>query len=282
MARGVSPGVAMLNRAPGILVLVLAAAPAAAQTPSPLAYWQYSAGQLLESQAGEPAEWSISLGGGALAQPAYEGARRYKGEPSIVLDVRYRDLAFASDGDGIGVNLLHGKNYRAGVAIGYDLGRDQHDDPHLRNLGSIDPAPVGKIFAEYFLLPVVVSATLQQAFGGHNGLLLDVGAYVPIPLFDEKLIIFTGPSITVANGKYMRSYFGVNAAQATATGFRSFTAHGGIKSTGWGATVVYRLDDHWLIDCDLAYQRLLDDAERSPIVETATQFTAGLNLVYHF
>jgi outer membrane scaffolding protein for murein synthesis (MipA/OmpV family) len=264
-------------------LLLLAARCAVAQTPSPLAYWQYGAGELLASQHEEEIpEWAITLGAGLLTQPAYEGATRYKVLPSVAVDIRYRDIAFASDGEGLGVNLLRGKNYRAGVAIGYDLGRDQHDDPHLRNLGSIDPAPEGKVFAEYFLLPVMLSATLHQAIGGHNGLLLDLGAYVPIPLFDERLIIFTGPATTIANGHYMREYFGVNATQSAASGLRQFTAHAGFKSAGWGATAIYRITDEWMVDCDLAFERLLGDAERSPVVQNSSQFTAILNLDYHF
>jgi outer membrane scaffolding protein for murein synthesis (MipA/OmpV family) len=273
----------MLNRTAPALILALLAGPAAAQTPSPLGYWQYSVGEVLEgSQDEAPPEWAITLGGGALIQPKFEGAKHYEGEPSVIIDIRYRDIAFASDGEGIGVNLLHGRNYRAGVALAYDLGRDQHDDPHLKGLGNIDTAPEAKLFAEYFLLPVVFSAALHQGIGGHNGLLGELGAYIPLPLFDQKLIIFTGPSLTLANGEYMRSYFGVSAKQAAATSFRQFSARGGFKSTGWGATAIYRIDDNWLIVSDFAYERLIGDAANSPIVETSSQFTANLNLAYRF
>jgi outer membrane scaffolding protein for murein synthesis (MipA/OmpV family) len=168
------------------------------------------------------------------------------------------------------------------VALAYDLGRNQHDDPHLRGLGNIGAAPEAKLFAEYFLLPVVLSAALHQAIGGHNGMLGELGAYIPLPLFDQKLIIFTGPTLTLADGEYMRSYFGVSAKQAAATSLRQFSARGGFKSTGWGLTAVYRLDDSWLIESDLAYERLIGDAANSPIVETSSQFTAGVNLAYRF
>ena len=183
-----------------------------------------------------------------LGRAEIRGREALQGQPSLIVDIRYRDIAFASDGEGIGVNLLHGQNYRAGVALAYDLGRDQHDDPHLRGLGEISAAPEAKLFAEYFLLPVVVSAALHQAIGGHNGLLGELGAYIPLPLFDQKLIIFTGPTLTLADGEYMRSYFGVSAKQAAATSLHQYSAHGGFKSTGWGITAVYRLDRRQLAD----------------------------------
>jgi outer membrane scaffolding protein for murein synthesis (MipA/OmpV family) len=266
------------------LLFTLLAGQAGAQTPSPLAYWQYSVGELLSAAEERPpgTNWDVTVGGGAMGVPRFEGARHYRGEPSLIVDIRYRDIAFASDGEGVGVNLLHGKNYRAGVAVGYDLGRDQHDDPRLKGLGNIDPAPEGKLFAEYFLLPVVISVTLHQAVGGHDGLLGDIGAYIPLPFFDQTLIVFTGPTLTVANGEYMRSYFGVSAQQAAATAFPRYSPHGGFKSTGWGVTAVYRLTDNWLIESDLAFERLLADAADSPIVQTRSQFSLGLNLGYHF
>jgi outer membrane scaffolding protein for murein synthesis (MipA/OmpV family) len=268
------------------LVLALFAGEAAAQTPSPLAYWQYSVGELLgaNEKMKEPGAnpWDFTVGGGAMGVPKFEGAKHYQGEPSLILDARYKDIFFASDGEGVGVNLVHGQNYRAGVAIGYDLGRDQHDDARLKGLGNVGAAPEGKLFAEYFLLPVMLTATVHQAIGGHNGLLADLGAYIPLPFFDDKLIVFTGPTVTFANGEYMRSYFGVSARQAAATAFPQFSAHGGFKSTGWGATAVYRIDDHWLLESDIAYERLIGDAADSPIVELRSQVAVGLNLGYRF
>lgn len=266
------------------LVLALLAGRVSAQTPSPLAYWQYSVGELLAAREGqsEGKTWDLTLGGGAMAVPKFEGAKHYQGEPSLILDVRYRDLAFLSDGEGLGVNLLRGKNYRAGVAIGYDLGRDQHDDGRLKGLGNVGAAPEGKLFAEYFLLPVVFSATLRQAVGGHNGLLADLGAYIPLPFFGQRLVVFTGPAVTFADGEYMRSYFGVSARQAAATAFPQYSAHGGFKSTGWGATAIYHLSEHWLLESDLAYERLIGDAADSPIVERRSQVSVGVNLGYRF
>src|SRR5689334_10021012 len=182
------------------LVLALFAGEAAAQTPSPLAYWQYSVGELLgaNEKMKEPGAnpWDFTVGGGAMGVPKFEGARHYQGEPSVILDARYKDIFFASDGEGVGVNVVHGQNYRAGVAVGYDLGRDQHDDARLKGLGNVGAAPEGKLFAEYFLLPFMLTATVHQAVGGHNGLLADLGAYIPLPFFDDKLIVFTGPTVT--------------------------------------------------------------------------------------
>lgn len=265
-----------------IFVLTAAApAVATAQTPLPLANWQYSTGEVLVPLGGPVPEWRVTLGAGGMLQPTYEGAKRYKAVPSGIIDLRYRDIAFLSDGEGIGVNLLHGPGYRAGVAVSYDLGRDTHDDPRLRHLPNISFAPEPKLFAQYFLAPVVLTVDLRKGIGGHDGLIGDVGAYVPLPL-GGNAYLFLGPSVTMADSRYMQSYFGVSAASATASGLRPFTAHGGFKNATLGATAVWLLGDHWLVIGQGAYERLLGDAAASPITETRTQFVVGLDVGYRF
>ena len=107
------------------------------QTPSPLQEWQYSSGIILEKLfAPEVPEWRVVLGLGAEYKPLYDGARPYRTQGGPIINIRYRDIAFASVGEGIGVNLLSGKHYRFGVALGYDLGRRETDDEsHLHGLG---------------------------------------------------------------------------------------------------------------------------------------------------
>lgn len=260
------------------LLLVLCLAPAAwAQTPLPLANWQYSTGEVLAPLGGPIPEWRVTLGAGATLQPKFEGAKRYEGEPSAILDVRYKDIAFLSDGEGLGVNLLHGKGYRAGIAVSYDLGRDTHDDPHLQHLPNISPAPEAKIFGQYFLLPFVLTADLRKAIGGHEGVIGDLGAYVPLPVAKETYL-FIGPSLTAADGRYMTSYFGVGAG----TGLPTFQAHAGLKNATLGATAIRTFGAHWLVIAQSAYERLLGDAARSPVSETNNQFVFDLEVGYRF
>src|SRR5260370_41257209 len=95
----------------------LASAPLAAQTPSPLANWQYSVGEVLVPLGGPVPDWRIVLGGGGVMQPIYEGSQRDNALPSAVFDVRYKDIAFLSAGEAAGVNLLRGPTARTGLTI---------------------------------------------------------------------------------------------------------------------------------------------------------------------
>jgi len=262
-------------------IAALAATPLAAQTPSPLVNWQYSVGEVLAPLGGPLPDWRITLGAGADLQPVYEGSKRLQVLPSLVIDARYKGILFASDGEGVGVNVIRGQTYRAGVAVAYDLGRDHHAQHRLTGLGNVDPAPEAKLFAEYFLLPFVYTVDIRKAIGGHDGVIGDLGMYVPLPVA-EDFYVFTGPSVTFADSTYMQAYFGISSAQAARSQFHVFTAHGGLDRAGWGVTALYKWSEHWWLEAEGAWEYMLGDAGRSPIVEDRSQFAAGANILYRF
>ncbi len=253
-----------------------------AQTPSPLASWQYSAGEVLVKLGDEPLpEWRVTLGLTGSVMPKYEGADSYEVMPGGIIDIRFRDIAFFSVGEGLGVNLLRGDTYRAGVAVSYDLGRNDNDDPRIRGLGDIDPAPQAKLFGQVFILPVVLSFDVRRGIGGHDGWIGDLSAYMPLSA-SEKFIAFAGPSVTLADQDYMDSYFSVSPGQAANSNLPAFKADPGFKNANFGVTAIYFITDNWLIIADAAVERLLGDAARSPITQSRTQFTFDLSIAYTF
>ena len=208
------------NLASCILVLcIMAPAAAKAQTPSPLQEWQFPGGIVLQNlfQPNVPT-WQVELGAATVLRPIYDGARPYRIQPGPVINIRYRDIAFASIGEGIGVNLLSGKHYRAGIALTYDLGRRVDDYPsHLSGLGNISPAPVVKLFVSYAVsksFPLVVRADVRRVVGGADGWIGDLGAYMPLPGSSKTLFMLAGPSITAGASNYMQNVFGVDSLQS--------------------------------------------------------------------
>lgn len=263
------------------LLSVLVASAAAAQTPSPLAYWQNTAGVVLMPLAGPMPEWQGFVGGGVMVEPAYEGSHYYRVLPAPAFDIRYRDVAFLSSGDGLGVNLIHGASYRAGVALAYDIGREHNLVGRLAGLGNVSPAPEFKLFAEAALLPFIFSGNIRRAIGGHNGVIGDLGAYMPVA-GNERLVVFVGPGVTFANSRYMQSYFGISTTQSAASIFPRYDAQGGMKNANFGIAGIYRLTDHWLLDGDIGVERLLGAAANSPIVQERYQLGVALLIGYQF
>jgi hypothetical protein len=67
-------------------------------------------------------DWQVETGLAEASRPLYTGSNDYRQLTGPVIDVRYKDIAFASIGEGLGVNLLRGDNYRAGSCPGLRYG----------------------------------------------------------------------------------------------------------------------------------------------------------------
>jgi len=258
-----------------------------AQTPAPLQEWQYSSGialyKLFEPQA---PEWEIETGLAIEPRPLYEGSNIYRTIVGPVIDVRYKDLAFASVGEGLGVNVLQGKNYRAGISLGYDLGRDAKDDlDHLKGLGNVSAAPTVRLFGSYVFsksLPLVLRGDVRQYAGGADGAEADLGAYMPLPGSSPKMVMFVGPSVTLADRLHMQTLFGVNGNQARASGYPDYQAHGGFESAGFGFTANRFLTKHWFINVNVAANWLLGSASESPITQARVQKVLAVSGAYQW
>jgi outer membrane scaffolding protein for murein synthesis (MipA/OmpV family) len=257
------------------------------QTPSPLQEWQYSGGIILQ-QLFEPnlPEWRVLVGTAAELAPVYQGARASRVYGGPVINIRYKDLAFFSLGEGLGVNFLRGPYYRVGVSLGYDLGRRVPDDyPNLHGLGDISVAPSVKLFGSYVLskdFPLVIQADVREIIGGADGTLGDLEAYMPLPGSSRKFVMFLGPSITWASHHYVQKVFGVTQTQSLASGDPIFNVHGGTNAVGIGFSTTTFITQHWLLNADGAVSWLQGSAADSPITEARVQRALALSLNYRF
>jgi outer membrane scaffolding protein for murein synthesis (MipA/OmpV family) len=257
------------------------------QTPSPLQEWQYSGGIIL-ARLFEPnlPDWRVILGTAAQVQPVYDGARAYRVRGGPVFNVQYRDIAFLSTGEGLGVNFLRGDHYRFGAAIAYDLGRRMADDyTNLRGMGDISPAPVAKVFGSYVLsrkFPLILRVDVRQILGGANGAVGDAGVYMPLPGSSKKFVMFAGPSITLATHRYLQSEYGVTPSQSLASGHRVYDPHAGTAAVGVGFSATGFITDHWLLNLDAAVSKLKGSADESPVTERGTERVIVLSVAYNW
>jgi len=270
-----------------MFALALACIPASAQTPSPVAEWQYSVGIPLQKMfEPEIPEWQVRLGGGAIMRPMYDGASSYHMLAGPSIDIRYRDLLFLSTGEGLGINLISTQHWRAGVALSYDLGRRSADDlDHLHGLPNINPAPEAKLFADYVVskeFPLVIRVNVRRTLAADDGWTGDIGAYLPLPGSSETFFWFAGPTVSFADSRYMGRRFGISAEQSASSGHPQYSPGGGIKSAGAGLSTVFYFSKHWFGTADVALSRLLGPAAGSPLASSPLSVSVDASVNYEF
>lgn len=272
-----------------IAALLVLIRPAHAQTPSPLAEWQYSSGIQLQ-RLFEPTvpKWQVELGLGTQFAPAADGLSVYSVQEGPAVDIRYKDIAFFSSGEGLGANLFSFRHISVGGAITYDLGRSPHvDGAALNGLGTIHPAPELKFFATTVLsesFPLTIRVDVRKQFGASFGYIGDAGAYLPMPGSSAKFAWFVGPTVTLADTRYMNTYFGISHTQAVSSHYHSyFKARGGFKSAGLGLDADYFVTQHILFNLSAAYDRLLGSAAESPITkDNPNEGVVSVSAIYKF
>jgi outer membrane scaffolding protein for murein synthesis (MipA/OmpV family) len=251
-AHGVKILKAVRERGAALLVVLgCAVCPAHAQTPSPLQEWQYSGGIIL-ARLFEPnlPQWRVILGAAAQAQPAYDGSRAYRVEGGPVINIRYRDVAFLSTGEGLGYNFLRGDHYQVGLAMAYDRGREEKQDyANLRGMGDIPAAPVAKLYSSWVLsrkFPMILRVDARQFIGGAVG---DAAVYLPLPGSSKSFVMFAGPSITLADNHYLQTLYGVSPAQSVTSGHRIYEIpHAGTSAAGVGFSATKFVTEHLLLN----------------------------------
>jgi MipA family protein len=90
----------------------------------------------------------------------------------------------------------------------------------------------------------------------------------------------TTVGLTLANGDYQQSYFGLDAQAAQASGIRQYRIGAGLKDVHAQLRWNWILSPEWLVSSTLRVSRLQGDAARSPLVQRPAQVGLGAALAY--
>jgi outer membrane protein len=231
--------------------------------------------------------WTVMVGVGGEYKPDFEGANRSMLSPVPIFAIRHAGSTeqFRGPRDSASIALIDFGDLRAGPAGKFVSSRKANSYSELNGLGDIGTAVELGGFVEYY--PVDWFRTrgeLRQGVGGRHGVVADLSADVIVPVI-QRFTISAGPRFTWESTNATSPYFGIDAAQAMATGLPIFDAKGGAHSVGAGAQVSYRIDPQWEVHSYVEYERLLGDAAKSPLVTvrgSPNQTTFGIAASYSF
>jgi hypothetical protein len=95
---------------------------------------------------------------------------------------------------------------------------------------------VPKLFGAWVVsqqFPLVIRGDIRHLLRAGGGYIADLGAYFPLPGTSSRLAMFFGPSITVANGRYLQDMYGVPNQESASSRHAAYSIkQSGIEAAG--------------------------------------------------
>ena len=219
----------------------------------------------------------VTLGGGVRVAPAWDGSSRYVASPMPIIGLKFLRSPLTGQPT---------SDTGFGIRPTFRFLDERKGTGDLAGLNKVSNAYEIGAQVDYTDTYWRAYVELRQGFGGHHGLLGDIGAEAIVrPMPGLKLAV--GPRVSLASSEYMTRYFGVTPAETVASGgkFATFTPSAGFRAVGVTAQATYDITPNWIARADVGYDRLVGDAAKSPIVKQAgdaNQFSVGLGVAYRF
>jgi outer membrane protein len=171
------------------------------------------------------------------------------------------------------LNLLSGSSWRFGPSGNLRFGRSEVEDPVVKQLPEIDATiELGAYLAWTYLQegprPWAVRAGVhvwRDVGNVSDGWTATAGGSFWLPL-SAQLFVGVGAGLSWGDSAFMRTYYGVDEVGSAASGLPVYRPGGGVRQWYAWPSMIYRVDEHWLVGGGLFYQYLVGGAADSPIV----------------
>lgn len=230
------------------------------------------------------------IGAGITVRPNYDG-----GDSTVLAPVPLFGLrlgpAFARVDRGIpeaGLRYELARGLAVGALVAYEAGRDVDagDFPRNRGITSFGASAAYGVFLQsdylaFGTLPFSWVLRYRQAAASGRGSNLDVNLLVPV-YGQGPLRVALGANVTWSSTDQLRQYFGVNAAQAAASGLPAYAPRAGIRAASVRALGEYSLTPNWFLMGSLEVRTLMGEASDSPLVQRRESLIGVFGLGYRF
>lgn len=239
------------------------------------------------------AETEYALGLALVDRPSYagSGSMQWKLRPLwTVKRGRFRLSGARSsgllgrpgeEGSGASAELVETPLWRAGASLGIDSGRSSADDPRLAGLPDIRRTLRAKLYAHRELgKEWGASVSVSQDLLGRDG-----GATVGWDLSHGRWLApglrgSVGAGLTWADGRYMRTQFGIAPDVAQRAGRTAFDAAAGVRDVHLGANLQWAISGAWFGFAGVGASRLMGDAADSPLTVRRNGSSMALGLAW--
>jgi MipA family protein len=183
----------------------------------------------------------------------------------------------------VGFEVSATPELQLGLALGVDEGRKASISRYLAGMGNVDVRGTLNLYAKAAVNDQFSLSTSLQLGAGNSGKggLLNVDASYGVSLTPATRMSFN-VGATLANADYMQDYFGVSAAQASASRYKRYTLGAGCRDVTVGLGLQHQISWEWMLITSLNSTTLANDAKDSSLVRRATSNSAFASVAYSF
>lgn len=233
-------------------------------------------------------EYVVTLTANGQFLPRFPGSDKLIGVIYPAVNIRRAEELprFAAPDDGFSISVLDDDpSVRFGPVARVQAGRYLDDDRRLFGLRKLNFSVEPGAFIEYFPVSFIRGRLeVRYSLNGAEGFVGNAGVDFIRPY--GRFTFSLGPRVSFADAVYMRSYFGVRPAEAAINGLLpAYRPGAGFVSAGVLGAVTYQWNETWATTGYVGYNRLVDDAARSPIprqIGSRDQLTFGASVSYSF
>lgn len=231
--------------------------------------------------------WEGAIGLVASYAPDYLGAADYGIGLRPALFLRYGRFTLTTGAGfttaradqverGLGADLVLTDQLRLTLAARVDGGRDESASPALAGMGDIDATIRARFSATWRPEPgwLLLAALSIDALGHGEGALVDL-SFAREVLVAPKTYWTWGGSMSLADQKYMQTWYGVTPAQSTSSGYTVYTPSAGLRSVALSTGLRSDFVQDWVGFVNLGVSQALGPVLDSPL--TLKPFGWGLN-----
>ncbi|MDT8998585.1 MipA/OmpV family protein [Paucibacter sp. APW11] len=232
------------------------------------------------AKADDQTHYNVGLG--VISHAEYLGSDERRTQLFPYLDIAWSN-GFGLGQNGLTYSLSRDPQLSYGFSLGASSDRKEGRAKALKGMGNISSRAEFGGFVNYALSPALsLSSSVKYGSGNdRKGLVWDLGLNYAMQLAPDWQLRL-GAGATVANARYMQSYFGVNAAQAASSGYALYTPKAGLRDVHGSAMLMHPISESLSLVGIVSATTLLGDAKSSPLTLKRTELMAGVGVIYSF
>lgn len=192
-------------------------------------------------------------------------------------------LGYGADAAGPGASseLIATNRWKFGAGLRVDSGRQAADSDKLQGLPDVRRTLRGRLYANYKVDDHWdLGASLSQDLLNRGG-----GAFVNLDFgYHDRLgpntTWSTGAGVTLADATRMRTFYGIEPADAPRAGLPAYRPGGGLQDVHAGIGMTTALTKRWIAFANMGVARLVGDAAASPLTDRTTSVSASAGIAW--